>query len=588
MDKGEKRRHSKLSIRKRIFIIMFIVSIVPVVLFTYFAVNNLYVSLHDQIIQSGKTSIDHIRDRLEIMVKNYSDRFYELEVDKEFKDDIYSWCYDDAGLDHTKQWRIISILNSWMSVDWRINSIDINNLHNGQVLQVKRTGAKLLDSGKGLGVWGGRISDLQTNTVFIRNGDEMLIKHQMNRFETGNALVVIVIHTRYSAIDSMLEDMIADEKESILLFNDEDDLIASIQGVDEDIKSLKASISLDELKSRNVESEPYQAGGRYLFAKSISKNKLYIVRAVPEEIIKQATANTLRVGVLIGVVSLIVSLIISSVMSKVISNPIVELAGTMKTLSVNNFSADTDINRNDEIGLLQSSFHSMIARNQELINKEYKSKLEKHQAQINALQAQINPHFLYNTLQVIGGMTLDDRTSEIYDMTVALSDIMRYSLSVSCEMVKLSEELKYLESYLLIQKERFDNDIKMELDIPDTLMDYLIPKLILQPIIENSFEHGLKNKMGIWEIGITARFLDNEVLAINVKDNGIGIKNDRLTQIRSSLKDLDSVFNSKNHIGLRNVNARIKLLFGNEYGIKIDSEENKGTNIVISTKAVLE
>lgn len=576
----------KLPIRKKLFIVLLLVSTLPVILVTYLAVRTIYTALYNQIIQSGETSIGYMQDRLELTVDDFAERFYDFEVNEEFKDDILSWCSEDSTLEYSQQWRIISTLNTSISMDGRINSIELHNLYNGQILIAKRSGAKLLDKAYGYDIWGTRSDDLQTNTVFRRDGDEILVIHQMNQFETGRALVAIVIRVRYSAFKNLLEQLRADKREEILLLNDENELIAFVQ---ERTDTQLSNDIPDMLKIiKETDRNFYQSNGQYFFTRSVSNNKMYVIHSIPQEIIIDATQQTLNTGVMVGVLCLAAALILSYVFSRIVSNPIVELAETMKTLSVNDFAAEKNVPREDEIGLLQNSFHNMIARNQDLIYCEYRSNIEKHQAQIHALQAQINPHFLHNTLQVIGGMALKKMGPEIYEITVALSDLMRYSLNFSQEMVPIREELKYVQSYIFIQNQRFHDRITVDMDISEDLMDYLIPKLILQPIIENSFEHGLKEKLGTWILRISGTTSKDNDIVLRVQDNGIGISEKKLFELRQTLEDTKKVWDSGEHIGLPNVNTRIKLRFNKDYGIKVYSDIGKGTTVEIVMKAIKE
>ncbi len=577
----------KSSIQRKIFIFMFIVAIIPVTMLTFFATRNQYNSLNSQIISSGENSIDYMHDKTESMLKEYSEKFYELEVDEEFKSDINTWCYDEDGFDYNTRWRIITVLNYWMNTNREINSINVNNLVNGQLLSVKRTGAHFIDNGNGFEIWTDRDETLQTNTVFIRDKEEMVVLHQMNRFETGKPLVVIEIRLQYSAFESFLDEMKTDNREAVFLFNDEDELIAFVSDNPETNLIEMIPDYFEEIKARPNESGVMQKKDLYIFGRSVSKDKLYVIRAIPEEIVTAATAETLRTGVIFGILGIVVAFVMSFFLSKLISKPIVDLTDTMDGLLVDEYAHNGYVERKDEIGQLENSLYYMIERNQELINKEYKSKLEKQKAQINALQAQINPHFLYNTLQVIGGMTLKKQTGEIYNMTLALSDMMRYSLNFATEMVKLEDEIKYLESYILIQNQRFENRILMNVLIDDDIKKVMIPKLSLQPIVENSFKHGFENILGDWCIDIIAYKKQDDATVI-VSDNGVGISQSRLSELNAILENSDTIWDSEEHIGIKNVNKRIKLIYGEDYGLKIQSEEDNGTRVEIMIKAELE
>ena len=153
-------------------------------------------------------------------------------------------------------------------------------------------------------------------------------------------------------------------------------------------------------------------------------------------------------------------------------------------------------------------------------------KLEKQEAQIHALQAQINPHFMYNVMQVIGGMALQRQAPEIYRVTGALGDLMRYCLNFSREMVPLKEEIHYLQSYCMLQNERFNDRIKLHVKIEEELLGCLVPKLLLQPVLENSFHHGLVNKAGDWLLEVKGTLEEEQegnTLILKVMDNGNGI-----------------------------------------------------------------
>jgi sensor histidine kinase YesM len=309
---------------------------------------------------------------------------------------------------------------------------------------------------------------------------------------------------------------------------------------------------------------------------------------VPISSILEALNSTLLAGIAIGMIAVLISTIGSVLFSRAFSKPIIELSAMMRTITIDDFS-DVIVNeREDEIGILHDSFGVMIDRNKRLIAKEYQSKIEKREAQIRALQAQINPHFMYNTLQVIGGMALKKEVPEVYKITTALSDIMRYSLNFSDEMVSLKEEIEYFKAYLMIQDERFGNRINLEINMEEPLMDYLIPKLMLQPLIENSLDHGLSGKSGEWRIVLTGSLTDEGDLLLTLEDNGVGIEPDRLLQIQDKLRfEAEKSLKSSSHIGLCNVNARIKLKFyEDKYGISIESNYGEGTAVRVLTKAM--
>jgi len=220
-------------------------------------------------------------------------------------------------------------------------------------------------------------------------------------------------------------------------------------------------------------------------------------------------------------------------------------------------------------------------------------KMTNMHAEYRALQNQINPHFLYNTLEAIRSDAICNGVGSIADISEALATFFRYTISNINSMVPLEEELNNSETYFMIQKFRFGDKInlRIELDEEDTFfLDYRIPKLTLQPIIENAIVHGLERKLGIGTVCIEITALDNRII-MRIADDGIGIDEAVLSRISEQLnempvKNLIPGISDGEGIGLINVNKRLKLLFGEEYGLRINSIKNFGTNVYVTLPLV--
>jgi len=447
-----------ISIRRKILLSMLAFTLIPIILVSTVALSITYKTMRDQLIYDRRMSSNWLQDRLTLESRGSTGRFYEFEVDKDVKEDILTWCLPGGSLDYAARWRLISLMNSIISLDNAINSIELFNLSNGTVLIAERSGAWLEETADRLDFWAQRDSALQTNLVYFRDGNEILAAHKIVRFEDNHALALAVIHYRPYRLQHLLNEIETENDETILLFSDEDRWIESDLGVDWEISHERVLEIKDELVGSG-RTEAY-ANGRFWFYRPINGGKLFLILTVSNQTLVAALRPTLFACVMVALMGILASVICSIVYSRAISNPIRKLTEEMKTLTINEFSGSFSEERRDEIGILQDSFDQMIARNKELIAQQYQSKLEKRNAQIRALQAQINPHFMYNTLQVIGGMALESGAPSIYGMTVALSDLLRYSLNFSKEMVSLSEEIKHLEIYIMIQNERFGGKIR--------------------------------------------------------------------------------------------------------------------------------
>ena len=570
-----------ISIRKKILISMLAFTLIPIILVAAVATSITYKTMRDQLIYDHRMSSGWLQDRLSLELNGMIDQFYEFEVNKDVKNDILSWCTKGESLDYSSQWRIITLMNTVISMDSRINSIEIFNLSNDEVLIAERSGAQLGAKGDRLDKWMQRDSSLQSNQVFLKDGNELMVVHQVHRFDDKQPIALVVMRLRPYQLQDILDEIKTVPEETILVFNDQNEIIEADYGTNWDmpsdiIESIRKELAEGERKEGSYDDH-------FWFYRSINGGKLQVLLTVPNQTIVDALLPTVASCVFVAIIAVIASIICSVVYSRAVSRPIRKLSDEMKTITLNEYSGTLLESREDEIGILQDSFNHMIERNKELIAQQYQTKLEKRNAQLRALQAQINPHFMYNTLQVIGGMALDKDAPEIYSITLALSDIMRYCLNFSKEMICLEEEIKYLQSYVMIQNERFGGKVHLNLDLTPETSQCLIPKLILQPLAENSFEHGLLNKDGDWILTVTSRITDTGDLQILVKDNGTGFGVDRLREIQQKLdQDTAHALRSGSHIGLANVHARIKLRSQNEkHGVRISSSSEFGTTISV-------
>lgn len=582
------KQFKNISIRKKILISMLVFTLLPIILVAAVATTIPYLTMRDQLIYDHRMSSGWLQDRLSLDVNTILDHFYDFEVDKAVKNDIYQWCVKGEPLNYAAQWQIITLMNTLISMDSRINSIEIHNLSDDSVLIAARSGAHLDVRGARLDRWFARGTGLQSNLVFLREENELLAIHQIHRFDDKLPIAVVVARFRPYQLQNVLDEIKTVPEETILVFNDQNELLEADYGTTWDIGAETVEAVRSELASGERKEGSYH--NQFWFYRSVDNGKMQVLLTVPNKTIVDALCPTVASCILVAVIAVAASIICSVVYSKAVSRPIRKLSSEMKNLTLSEYSGNVLESREDEIGILQDSFSHMITRNKELIAQQYQAKIEKRNAQLRALQAQINPHFMYNTLQVIGGMALEKNAPEIYSITLALSDIMRYCLNFSKEMIVLEEEITYLQSYVMIQNERFGGRVHLNLNIAPETQKCLIPKLILQPLAENSFEHGLPEKEGPWLLEIESSLTQDGDLLILVKDNGIGFEKERLDELRKKIRqDTAQVLKSGLHIGLTNVHARIRLRSQNErHGVTITSSPEVGTTIRVLMPAVRE
>jgi len=301
------------------------------------------------------------------------------------------------------------------------------------------------------------------------------------------------------------------------------------------------------------------------------------------------TRNTLRFGILICLLILMVMGVFTFILSKGITLRISKLVERTHLVSSGDFTESVDIPGSDEIAELGQSFNIMVRNLNQLVNEVYEGKIKmqeyiikKKEAELTALQNQINPHFLYNTLDAIRMHAIINNSESLADMLTSLSALLRYSISRGKEIVTMADEIKHVANYISIINMKHDNGVSLVTQIPEELLDVHILKLILQPIVENAFLHGIKGKMHTAEIRIIVSILDETTMTIDIIDNGEGMSDDRLKQINDKLSSIEQTDDAPHgSIGLNNVNSRIKLYFGMMYGLTIASEYGAGTTVRI-------
>ena len=233
--------------------------------------------------------------------------------------------------------------------------------------------------------------------------------------------------------------------------------------------------------------------------------------------------------------------------------------------------------RQDELGVLGSEFNAMLDRIEDLIAQQYRAELQMNDAKYKALQMQVNPHFLYNTLDTMSAIAMTRGCPVVSTLCQALSALFRYSLNMDEPLATVSEELRHLKNYLFVMNVRTQNGLHLTLDIPQEALEVRVPRLSLQPLVENAVNHGLRDKRGEKRIALKAQCAQNR-LFITVEDNGVGM--DEATIASALTYDPDSILVSRS-IGLRNINARVKLLFGEKYGLSIESRVGEGCRVTL-------
>lgn len=289
--------------------------------------------------------------------------------------------------------------------------------------------------------------------------------------------------------------------------------------------------------------------------------------------------------------SILILSIVSIYMSFDMIKPINQLVKAMKGMNIDNISKSyIEIERKDELGFLHKTFNTMAKEIDHLVTWIYREQITRKEAEIKALQSQINPHFLFNTLESINWMAQLNNVPEISDTVTDLSTLMEASIGRDDRLITIEEEFMYIDKYIALLKRRFEDRITLNKEVDPMVLYVKIPRLLIQPLIENAVYHGVENSRGKGIITLAAK-IQEDLLIIEVIDNGNGISPEDLVKLNKGLEmDNDAYFKSlsdkKNKsIGIDNVNRRIKLFYGEKYGVKIESKVNIYTKVSVSLPA---
>ncbi|KRE36574.1 sensor histidine kinase [Paenibacillus sp. Soil724D2] len=296
-----------------------------------------------------------------------------------------------------------------------------------------------------------------------------------------------------------------------------------------------------------------------------------IVGVIPKQTLLNQFSQTRNTSLLLSLLFCIVAAGISIVVTSVLTKPILRLSRAIKMFDGNQLLVRLDTNSSDEIGQLSRQFNLMVERIQELITNIKLREQEKRKAEIRALQAQINPHFLYNTLNTIKFLSVYHGADNIHDVAESLSRIMHINMQEKLYNT-VEEEMEFLQSYLNIQEYKYSNKFTYRFMISDDILSHLIPKLVLQPFVENSLIHGIGKKKGPGFILIKG-YRHEDTIVFKIQDDGIGMSQEQIDDVLAG---------RQGGLGIRNVASRLAISYGEPYGVTISSEINLFTIVEIA------
>jgi two-component system sensor histidine kinase YesM len=395
---------------------------------------------------------------------------------------------------------------------------------------------------------------------------------------------LIVIWIKKDFLESMYRDLSSESTKNITIVSTKnEEIISAAEAEDVNINTLSSKNSFEGDRGTFTDKK----SNMMISYISLKEPNWKIIYHVSLDYLHREI-EILRKWIYIILFSGLVILSVLSILTALdIVNPINKLVEGMRSLEIGIEYKEINLNRNDELGYVSKSFNRMAAKIDNLVRRIYREELTRKEAQIKALQAQINPHFLYNTLENINWMAQLNGVPEISETVTALASIIDANIGRDDKLISLREEFQYIENYISIIKNRYGARLEILKDINEKAMDISIPKLLIQPLVENAVYHGIEKSLRKGIIKLKVYDTVSHII-IEVEDNGLGMTTEDLETINRRLiaeedallkNEIDS--SKRRSIGLENVNMRIRLFYGSNHGIKLESVYDEYTRVIV-------
>ncbi|MGE5614929.1 MAG: histidine kinase [Bacillota bacterium] len=584
--------------KTKLVLIVIVFMIYPIIVIGYFGYRNYAGTMTEKAISDMQSSANElselISDRMtklslfavQILYDNkiyeagrkIADGSFDYEAVNEFNAYLQSSLYLKSELDE------ILVRFTWdgriFAVNKNMGSYTDSFTHIDQLYeQAKRSG--------GRPVWHATYEDGRAKGLYITK-----IIFDIYDIKKEIGLIVFKVNEQY--LTEVLNNYMANTRQHVSLYGSDGREVYSYKPPGMDLGGLMNEFvgkdsgdGTKEIKSGNDTV--------YLLNGAIMPDNWRLAMGISSNVLLKEVRDIARLILILCAATLPICVLVANFFYSDIIRPVNLLVKRMHQVEKGDIGITIDDKREDEFGYMNKTFNRMSIEIKNLINTVYKKQIATKDAEIKALQAQINPHFLYNTLDSINWKAKINGVEEISEMVSALSSIIEANLNRNNEkFILLGKEIEYINNYYFLLKKRYGKKIDLILDVEQETLNCVIPKLIIQPIVENAVYHGLEMKVGRGSIHLKA-VRNGGVLVIEITDDGIGIDEDILDRLDRSLAEIENDDMERFEgddaligpgIGIINVHKRIRLLYGKEYGLLINSRKGQGTSVTISLPAI--
>lgn len=580
----------KTGLRNKLALLFFTTVVVPLFIILNITITMLSDQIVKQTVQIHHESVKQIASNLNDLLLQYVDISNRYSYDDKLK------TYLDVNRNYTNESEILDIYTEYLKPfqyydkTTRPTSIDLKVYYLNSTLiqdydtyiyadENVRKQKPFIDGFQGDGrlVWG-------------LDGSKAFLSRMVKYYDEDNNYYIVALFIDTSRLYSLINFSAA--AGATIIISDEDGNVVTSSDSGLQGKSIKQKgyyrhlMTMAESDFINDTGEPYKIISLPIKANSRSLPEWRVSALIPVDVMLADEEKIRKMVYILSLSCLVVSCFVFMLFIEKITHRMKVLIDKMKGINDKEFSIIPEDGNQDEMGMVTRIFNGMVKNLQTLIYENYEVhlkvkdiELKKREAELYALQSQIHPHFLFNTLESLRMDLVEKDDSGNATLVANLSNLLRKSLSWSGEIISIADEIQFARNYLEIQKFRFSDRLDYEIDIPERLLDCRIPKLTIQPLVENAVLHGAEPKWGHCRIGISV-YAEDGSLFVKVSDDGIGIKEERLEEIRKNLTE-GSEIKKGTSIGLNNINDRIRLNYGEGFGISITSSLQEGTSVTV-------
>ena len=414
------------------------------------------------------------------------------------------------------------------------------------------------------------------NVYSVNKNDKVVLCREIFDLTQKKTLGYIVIGISQEKFDELLMNGVKDKTEGVMVLDPNSGELVSAGNVDEKVKEYLCSSKFLSINYKNRASH-LTYGNYEIICRQATANSSIVCKIVPKYSIKLLDIAYMPLLLLLGMLAGLLPLLV--IISNLFTKPLRQVSEAIMKVSEGDLYQQVEIVTDDEVGEVARCFNKMVVDIRKLIDENYAIKLSEKESELAALQAQINPHFLYNTLDSLYWQVCESGNDEVAENILALSQLFRLVLNQGKDMVTVGQEADLIARYLQIQKMRFTKRMNYTIDIDERIKNEHIPKLILQPFVENAVVHGFENVSTTCQLYVTGR-LENGYMHFEVKDTGIGMRQDQIDELWND----EPVNYSKQRIGryaIKNIRERLSMKYHGAYRLSITSSVGKGVTVTL-------